>query len=365
MRSLAVEDLSRLVFSIYAAALDPSQWVSVLAEINRAFDGSGVALMIPDAVSWYNSTLPAEAGDAYRRYYHQLDRVAAATECGPVGVVRSGTELMPLVRDSEFADWLRPYDIDDALAVRLTDGDRPSCVIVAAPRRTERFDGPDRMTLMRALVPHLQQAVRTQGRLAELSSAADDLTAALDTVRHATVIVRPDLRVVYVNRAAEGVFRAGDGVSVHAARLAATSGQVHLRLQRALRDALDDEPGERIGRTITCERPSGRRPYLLDVHPLDHREFDGKPCRTAALVLIIDPDQDESSAADALRSRYGLTAAEAEVALHVVRGEGLAAIGDQLSVSLTTVRKHLQHVFDKTGTHRQAELVRLALTLPR
>ena len=28
---------------------------------------------------------------------------------------------------------------------------------------------------------------------------------------------------------------------------------------------------------------------------------------------------------------------------------------------MTTVRTHLQHIFDKTDTHRQAELVRLLL----
>jgi hypothetical protein len=34
-----------------------------------------------------------------------------------------------------------------------------------------------------------------------------------------------------------------------------------------------------------------------------------------------------------------------------------------LDVALTTVRTHLAHIFDKTGTSRQAELVRLAARL--
>ena len=38
-------------------------------------------------------------------------------------------------------------------------------------------------------------------------------------------------------------------------------------------------------------------------------------------------------------------------------------LSEKLSVSLVTVRTHLQHVFDKTDTHRQAELVRLLLVL--
>jgi DNA-binding CsgD family transcriptional regulator len=51
------------------------------------------------------------------------------------------------------------------------------------------------------------------------------------------------------------------------------------------------------------------------------------------------------------------------VALRVARGCGLAPISDELSLSVSTVKTHLQHVFEKTGTHRQAELVRLLLAL--
>jgi len=82
-----------------------------------------------------------------------------------------------------------------------------------------------------------------------------------------------------------------------------------------------------------------------------------------ALVLIIDPEDEPEPAAALLRRLYHLTEAEAEVALHVMHGADLKQISEELSISLTTVRTHLQHVFDKTDTHRQAELVRLLLVL--
>jgi DNA-binding CsgD family transcriptional regulator len=82
-----------------------------------------------------------------------------------------------------------------------------------------------------------------------------------------------------------------------------------------------------------------------------------------ALVLIIDPEDEPELPAALLRRLYHFTEAEVEVALHIMRGADPKHISEQLSVSLTTVRTHLQHVFDKTGTHRQAELVRLLLTL--
>jgi DNA-binding CsgD family transcriptional regulator len=54
-----------------------------------------------------------------------------------------------------------------------------------------------------------------------------------------------------------------------------------------------------------------------------------------------------------------LTPAEEKVALRVLCGHGLQYAADELHVGTSTVRVHLQRVFEKTGTHRQAELVRL------
>jgi DNA-binding CsgD family transcriptional regulator len=65
-----------------------------------------------------------------------------------------------------------------------------------------------------------------------------------------------------------------------------------------------------------------------------------------------------------LRSRFCLTPAEAQIALGIADGETLAAIAESRGVSVSTARGQLKSVFAKTGTHRQAELIRL-LIAPR
>lgn len=45
-------------------------------------------------------------------------------------------------------------------------------------------------------------------------------------------------------------------------------------------------------------------------------------------------------------------------------GEDLRRIADQLSVSINTVRAQTKSILAKTGTSRQADLVRLLLTSP-
>ncbi|TIM67780.1 MAG: hypothetical protein E5Y52_10680 [Mesorhizobium sp.] len=80
--------------------------------------------------------------------------------------------------------------------------------------------------------------------------------------------------------------------------------------------------------------------------------------RPAAIVFVADPDSAPRTMQGQLRTLYRLTPAEAAVAITIARGEGLQAVADELGISLTTARTHLQHVFEKTET-RQAGLVRL------
>lgn len=65
--------------------------------------------------------------------------------------------------------------------------------------------------------------------------------------------------------------------------------------------------------------------------------------------------------AASLRAGLGLTRMETALALEVLDGQGLKVAARRLGISPTTARTHLTAVFDKTGTRRQAELVRMLL----
>ena len=82
---------------------------------------------------------------------------------------------------------------------------------------------------------------------------------------------------------------------------------------------------------------------------------------TTAIVLIADPEAAIPDPGSGLRAVYGLTAGEARVAVALLKHERLADVAAALGVRLATVRTLLQRAFEKTNTHRQAELVRLML----
>ncbi len=77
-----------------------------------------------------------------------------------------------------------------------------------------------------------------------------------------------------------------------------------------------------------------------------------------AIILVSDPERQRRFLVRRLQERFDLTAAEAYLAIEIVKGDGREAAAVRLGISAGTARIHLQRVFHKTGVHRQAELVR-------
>ena len=86
--------------------------------------------------------------------------------------------------------------------------------------------------------------------------------------------------------------------------------------------------------------------------------------RGSALVFVHDPEDQVRPHLETCRILYDLTRAEATVAALVAGGKSVREIADEVGVREDTVRTHLKKIFDKTGTKRQAELVKLVLCGP-
>ncbi len=359
-----VEGFSRLVAGIYAAAIAPQHWESTIRDIHRTIGGNGGALLTADKSVWsiQNSILPVGAATSYAAYYHRLDSPMAAVEAGAVGTVRTGTELVNPIRQTEFyTDWLHPNELEDGLFIRLSRGSHPVCFLLHTAETAEPFGTRERIRQISGLVPHLQQALRAQGALDDFAHEDADLHAALDSVDHGIVVVGPNGQVLNLNAAAEKALRGSDGLQLTAGRLTAAGTTTNRILNRALNSALTGTSDNiRGGYSFTVQRPSDTRPFILHILPLHRLE---EPDRRRALVVLVDPANEPEPSTALLQRLYHLTRTEADIALRVAHGADPKHIAEDLSISITTVRTHLHRIFDKTDTHRQVELVRLLLTL--
>ncbi|MGH1574909.1 helix-turn-helix transcriptional regulator [Methylobacterium sp. P31] len=109
---------------------------------------------------------------------------------------------------------------------------------------------------------------------------------------------------------------------------------------------------------ILIER-SGRRPLIMNCVPVPVLSDDGPH----SVLLLIDLDATPLPTTSCLEQIFGLTRAEARLTLLLVSGNTLTEVAEMLHVSVATVRTQLKAAFEKTHTHRQAELVVLVSRL--
>ena len=102
-----------------------------------------------------------------------------------------------------------------------------------------------------------------------------------------------------------------------------------------------------------------RRPLSMIVAPMHGDHAMLFPSRPAVIVCVTDLEASAVLSERQLHEVFGLTAAEGRVALSLLEDLEPQQIARRLDVSLPTVRTHLAHTFEKTGTTGQAALTGL------
>ncbi len=150
-----------------------------------------------------------------------------------------------------------------------------------------------------------------------------------------------------VNDAAQEMLDRHDGLLVRDSRLAAISDEASVRLERLVAEVRCGSAGE----GATVERPSGWLPY----------QVIGYPLHGGGVLLVSDPARDICRFDRCIRALHGFTPAESEVVTELARGLDLKQIAAVRGVSRETIRTLLKRAYEKTGTRRQIDLVRLVM----
>jgi DNA-binding CsgD family transcriptional regulator len=98
-----------------------------------------------------------------------------------------------------------------------------------------------------------------------------------------------------------------------------------------------------------------RRPLAMHAVPIG----DGARNGVHTAIILIDLEEAPEPNPTVLQKMFGLTAAEADLAIRLARGETPADIAQEKKITIATVRSQLASVLAKTRTKRQAELVSL------
>ncbi|WP_112663560.1 response regulator [Microvirga flavescens] len=195
----------------------------------------------------------------------------------------------------------------------------------------------------------------SRGRAIEVLYKA---TFAFDRFLVGVVILDREGNVRLTNKEADRMLAEDDGLSLHQGKLKGSVPKQSSKLQESIARAFEEELLDEI---ISFPRLSGGRPYLALV-PGQRFSPDEEP--DAVVVLLIDTEQRTKVSGETLVRLYNLTPSETRVALMLIDGKRLDQIAEELEVAQTTVVFHLKNLFRKTETNRQADLIRVLLSVP-
>lgn len=232
------------------------------------------------------------------------------------------------------------------------------------------FDQNDIQQLERLLM-HVSRAVKLRRLLGTFRQQRDDLRRALDLAPTPVAVVDALGAVVCANTRALALLQGDHGLRLLGGRMTAVRTGENSALHAALRVAvLTVEPGRRgpgpretAPAWVNITRAT-RRPLGLMVLPL-HRQHDIRvrmEGRARALVVFQDGAAVLPVSPALVARLLGLTSTEGLVAAALAEGHTVTTVARLRGSSEHTVRTHLKRIMDKTGTRRQADLVRLILS---
>ena len=195
-------------------------------------------------------------------------------------------------------------------------------------------------------------------------SRAQHLALALDSLGQPLIVLGSKGEVIYTSPQATSILAENDGLLAANARLQASAANDDEKLQIALgarmKNGIHPEKPE-----IFVQRPSGKLPYKLRISLYATDDDAASKNTHGALVIIHDMHANHAAWHLRLKQKYNLTPRECECSVLLADGLNLPEIGERMDISTQTLRQHLKHAMQKTGTHKQHELAGLVMQIHR
>jgi DNA-binding CsgD family transcriptional regulator/PAS domain-containing protein len=369
-----------LVGNIYEASCDAGCWADVMRQVT-AITGSKSAMLAyrdleqPQASFQFAYNISPEILEIYNHRFASSDpffELSARTV--PLGKTSADHKMVPDRQELErvcgefFTGMMKPFDlwhIGGAFLFR----DNSRAAAIALQRGQSQGPWIDaELDLVDMLVPHFQRAFRIHKEFNRLRLQEQAYLNALDRLVIGLVLLDDTGRVVYKNPMADRILREHPAIRETGGMIRATGHAQAILLQKLIQQASNNAygAGEPPGGAIGLKHDNCPWPLPVLVTSVRRSGFPGAgavPGAHAAL-LMADAEQSHPIAPDTLSEAYGLTPAEALVAIAIANGMSVEDISRAHKTSSHTVRSQLRSIYEKLNVSRQAELVIVLLSGP-
>ena len=357
-----------LLDQIYDAALDPKGWSSVLDSLNTILNNRGFALFFQDRTTVrFNQFMGLDGSGvgAYANYYGARNPWVPAFGRNPEKIIAHELiEQDALERTEFYNDWLKPLGLHDAIGIPIRRDAGAFFLISGLKDKKAGYYTEDKRRLVERVTPHVRRAVDIFERLSIAETLRDGLVEGMDRLDIGVLLLDEDCRLLFANRIADTVLKRSAGLTCRAGRVRAADPNAADEFERTVRNAAGTGSRSRgdAGGLVVVGRKNGKAITAL-VCPR-RSEIDFGYRMSSAMLFIANPDA-QATVDETLAARlYGLSGAETRLLMALLDGTRLSDYADRAGITLNTAKGYLKQIFHKTGSGRQADLLRLFFADP-
>lgn len=360
---------TEVVDAIYDCAIVSSRWHDVIHMLAESC-ASPFSFFATHDYATQRSNMMFALGymdkfiSSYQSDYAILDPLFEPIRAAPPGVVETRSMLIDeqdYYSSQFYREWAKPQGLGDCILVKVLQTEEGLTWWGAhrhevAPRYQERDIG-----ILAGLAPDLCRAVKICAAFKMLDLRINALEVSIDALASSVYLADRNHRVTYMNSSAERQIKASRGVRIERGRLTF--------IDRAARAAFE----EALSKMMTVSGGAGAAPrsfavpdgtklgLVATVLPLGGggRECLCRPAEAVAAIFVQDPLVGVTLPSEAFAKLYGLTDCERRVLLCLASAQCIKEIAVALGVCEPTVKTHLSHIFAKTGSSKQGELLQL------
>lgn len=360
------QELSDLISLVYDAAIDQSLWGNAIEKVAHFVGGVGAGLFWKDVDAQHVST-SHRFGIAWPlpvALFRQIYPAAVGHFLGEIEQPVATADLMPhdeFVKSDLYREWARPQGLIDFVSAVLDKSATSVAMFGVFRHERNGFVDDEARRRMRLIAPHMRRAVLIAHmfdlRIAEAATFADTL----DGLDAGLYLVDANARLIHANTAGQAILDARDILHEIRGHLAACDQTVNQTLRDVFAAAGqgDSALGGR-GIAVPLIGKDGER-HVAHALPLTSgaRRRAGIAYSAVAALFVRKAALAMSPRSEVIGKIFKLTPTELRVLLAIVEVGGVPEVAAALGVADTTIRTHVSRLFEKTGTARQADLVKL------
>lgn len=357
-----------LLDTLFASLLDDPPWISFLEALEHELPGHyGTMVLRKPRVGDPGVLISARGNNAaVSALQERVFSDSPFLELPPEKIcilseMMSEAELR--ARHPDYYEYMRQYgDAVDLIGVDLQEPlSGMTFRLRAARMKGEPNFGAAERTLLESLLPHLRTAVALYGHIARQEVQLSFSDQAVDQLAIGSLVLDERGVVLLKNTVADRILRQEDGLSLQDGQLHCTDAdsekQLYSLLRQVQKSVLAGDDESTSSQSLQVLRGPGAHYWSLLLRPSRARPGLKEAASATVLVLLRDASLEPAVSSGILMELFGLTRAEAKLAERLVKGDSLSEAAEELGRSRYTARAQLAAIFDKTGIHRQPQLV--------